>query len=52
MNSRDQYKIIGLFKISNSMKQPCSSVCLKIVKKCIKLDNGVPWLNKVESQIL
>ena len=27
--SRDQYEIIGLLKISHSIKQPCSSVCLK-----------------------
>ena len=27
--SRDRYEIIGLLKISHSIKQPCSSVCLK-----------------------
>ena len=27
--SRDQYEIIGLLKISHSIKQPCSSACLK-----------------------
>ena len=27
--SRDRYKIIGLLEISHSIKQPCSSVCLK-----------------------
>ena len=31
MNSRDQYKIIGLYKISRSIKQPCRSACLKKV---------------------
>ena len=29
MNNRDQCKIIGLCKISHSIKQPCRSVCLK-----------------------
>ena len=29
MNSRDRYEIIGLCKISHSIKQPCRSVCLK-----------------------
>ena len=27
--SRDRYEIIGLIKISYSIKQPCSSICLK-----------------------
>ena len=27
--SRDRYEIIGLLKISHSIKQPCSSVYLK-----------------------
>ena len=27
--SRDRYEIIGFLKISYSIKQPCSSVCLK-----------------------
>jgi len=27
--SRDRYEIIGLLNISHSIKQPCSSVCLK-----------------------
>ena len=27
--SRDRYEIIELLKISHSIKQPCSSVCLK-----------------------
>ena len=27
--SRDRYEIIGLLKISHSIKQPCNSVCLK-----------------------
>ena len=26
---RDRYEIIGLLKLSHSIKQPCSSVCLK-----------------------
>ena len=38
MNSRDQYEIIGICKTSHSIKQPCSSVCLKkaleIHQKC------------------
>ena len=29
--SRDRYEIIGLLKISHSIKQPCSSVWLKKV---------------------
>ena len=29
MNSRDRYEIIGLRKISHSIKQPCRRVCLK-----------------------
>ena len=29
MNSRDRYEIIGLCKISHSIKQPFSSICLK-----------------------
>ena len=29
--SRDRYEIIGLLKLSHSIKQPCSSVCLKKV---------------------
>ena len=29
MNSRDQYEIIGLCKISHPKKQPCRSVWLK-----------------------
>ena len=29
MNSRDRYEIIGLHKISHSIKQPCRSACLK-----------------------
>ena len=29
MNSRDQYKIIGLCKISHFIKQPCRNVCLE-----------------------
>ena len=27
--SRDRYEIIGLRKSSHSIKQPCSSICLK-----------------------
>ena len=29
--SRDRYEIIGLHKSSHSIKQPCSSICLKKV---------------------
>ena len=29
--SRDRYEIMGVLKISHSIKQPCSSVCLKKV---------------------
>ena len=29
MNSRDQYKIIGLCKISHFIKQPCRNVCME-----------------------
>ena len=51
--SKDQYEIIGLLKISHSIKQPCSSVCLKkaleMHQKC--LNNAVPLLNKTENQI-
>ena len=42
--SRDQYEIIGLCKISHSIKQPCGSICLKrvsnasnLLKKCSTL---------------
>ena len=37
--SRDQYEIIGLIdlKISYSIKQPCSSVCLKSVRNALKM---------------
>ena len=28
MNSTNQYKIMALYKISQSIKQPCGSVCL------------------------
>ena len=31
MKSRDQYKIIGLHKISHFKKQPCRNVCLEKV---------------------
>ena len=51
--SRDQYKIIGLLKISHSIKQPCSNVCLKkaleMHQKC--LNNAVSLLSKTENQI-
>ena len=35
----DQYEIIGLRKILHSMKQPCSSICLKkaLAKQCSTL---------------
>ena len=40
-SSRDRYEIIGLLKISYSIKQPCSSVCLKkaleMHQKCLTL---------------
>ena len=39
--SRDQYEIIGLLKISHSMKQPCSNICLKkaleMRQKCVTM---------------
>ena len=51
--SRDRYEIIGLLKISHSIKQPCSNVCLKkaleMHQKC--LNNAVPLLNKTGSRI-
>ena len=31
MNTWDRYEIIGLCKISHSIKQPSSSICLKSV---------------------
>ena len=31
INSRDQYEIIGLCKISHFVKQPCRNVCLEKV---------------------
>ena len=37
MNSRDRYEIIGLYKISHSIKQPCNSVCLKRARNALKL---------------
>ena len=41
MNRRDRHEIIGLHKISHSIKQPCSSVCLKkalkLAEKCCTL---------------
>ena len=36
MNSRDQYEIIGLCKISYFIKQPCRSVCWKKHSKLLK----------------
>ena len=43
--SRDRYEIIRLLKLSHSIKQPCSSVCLKkaleMHQKC--LNNAVPF---------
>ena len=51
--SGDRYEIIRLLKISHSIKQPCSSVCLKKVlemhQKC--LNNVVPLFNKTENRI-
>ena len=35
--SRDRYEIIGLSKISYSIKQPCGSICLKRVSNASKL---------------
>ena len=35
--SRDRYEIIGLLKISHSIKQPCSSVCLKSTRNASKI---------------
>ena len=49
--SKDRYEIIGLGKISHSIKQPCGSICLKRVSNASKLlKNAVPWLNKAENQ--
>ena len=49
--SRDRYEIIGLLKLSHSIKQPCSSVCqkkaLEMHQKCLK--NAVRLLNKMEN---
>ena len=49
--SRDRYEIIGLLKISHSMKRPYSSVCLKkaldMHKKC--LNDAVRLVNKTEN---
>ena len=52
--SRGRYEIIGLLKISYSIKQqPCNSVCLKkaleMHQKC--LSNVVPLLNKTENRM-
>ena len=51
--SWNRYEIIGLLKLSHSIKQPCSNVCLKKVQemhqKC--LNNEVPLLNKTENRI-
>ena len=50
--SRDRYEIIGLFKLSHSIKQPCNSVCLKkapeMHQKC--QNDAVSWLNKAENR--
>ena len=53
MNSRDWYEVIGFCQISSSIKQPCSSVCLR---KALKIhqscwNNAVPLLNKAENRI-
>ena len=37
MSSSDQYKIIGLCKISDSIKQPCNSVYLKNIRNALNL---------------
>ena len=51
--SRDRYEIIGLLKISHSIKQPYSSACLKkaldMHQKC--LNDAVRLVNKTENQI-
>ena len=51
--SRDRYEIIGLLKLLHSIKQPCSSVCLKkaleMHQKCF--NNAVSLLNKTENRI-
>ena len=51
--SGDRYEIIGLLKLSYSIKQPCSSACLKkaleMHQKC--LNNAVRLLNKMENRI-
>ena len=51
--SGDRYEIIGLLKISDSIKQPCSSGCLKksleMHQKCS--NNAVPLLNKTKNRI-
>ena len=51
--SRDRYEIIGLLKISRSIKQPCSSVCFKkaleMHQKC--LNNAVSLLNKAKNLV-
>ena len=51
--SRDRYEIIGLRKSSHSIKQPCSSICLKkafaIHQSC--WNNAVPQLKKAENRI-
>ena len=38
--SRDRYEIIGLLKLSHSIKQPCSSVCLKIDKELVEYEQA------------
>ena len=49
--SRGRYEIIGLLKISHSIKQPCNSVSLKkaleMHQKC--LNNAIPLLTKAEN---
>ena len=51
--SRDRYEIIGLRKSSHSIKQPCSSICLKkafaMHQSCS--NNAVPQLKKAENPI-
>ena len=51
MNSRDQYKIIGLNEILHFIKQPCNRDYLKkSIRNALNLlKQPVPWLNKAEN---
>ena len=52
MNSRDQYEITGLRKISHSIMQPFRSVCLKkALHKCIKVVETVQCLSLTKQKI-